>query len=229
MGALSDLSFLFFPAYCAVCKRSLYSGEEAICTSCVLKLPRTGITEESGNRVEKLFWGRVDVEFAGAFLKMPRRGLVHHLMHQLKYHERKAVGVRLGALYGLELSRSERMKGFDAIIPVPLHPKKYHLRGYNQCDCIAEGMQKTMGIPVLNNYLRRITHNSSQTRKTRYMRWKNVETIFSVNDADALKNKHILLVDDVITTGATIEACAQQLKEIDGLKLSVAAIAIPLR
>jgi ComF family protein len=183
--------------------------------------------DERGNKLERLFWGRVDIQSATAFLKMPRDGMVHTLIHELKYHENKNVGVRLGKLFGQELMSSKSMSQFDVILPVPLHPKKLYQRGYNQCDCIGEGLQHVMGGEMMSTNLTRAKFNSSQTRKGRYERWKNVETIFEVNQPEKLEGRKVLLIDDVITTGSTIEACAQVLTRIPGLKLSVASIAMP--
>lgn len=184
--------------------------------------------DESGNKLERLFWGRTDIEAATAFLKMPREGTVHRLIHELKYKENKSVGIRLGKLFGTELVSSQRMNHYDYIIPVPLHPKKLYLRGYNQCDCIAEGLSHTLGSEMLTDHLRRIVFTQSQTRKSRYDRWKNVETIFGVRNPEILEGKRVLLIDDVITTGSTIEACSNVLNQIRGLRLSVASLAMPV-
>jgi ComF family protein len=184
--------------------------------------------DERGNRIEKLFWGRADVQFATAFLKMPKNGVVHHLIHRLKYHDYKNVGVYLGKLFARDLMLSSQMSDFDVIIPVPLHPKKLHSRGYNQCDCIAEGMNIIMENRVVSDNLVRKENTSTQTKKSRYARWKNVETIFTVLRPSELEGKSVLLIDDVITTGATIEACAAVLNAIPGLKLSVASVALPV-
>lgn len=184
--------------------------------------------DEQGNKLERLFWGRTDIQSATAFLKMPREGTVHKLIHELKYKENKNVGIRLGKLFGTELHASQRMNQFDFIIPVPLHPKKMYLRGYNQCDCIAEGITATLGSELMTDNLCRITFTQSQTRKSRYERWKNVETIFGVRNPSQLEGKRILLIDDVITTGSTIEACSNVLNKIQGLKLSVASLAMPI-
>ncbi|MBL0315316.1 MAG: ComF family protein [Flavobacteriales bacterium] len=223
-----DFSALFFPAYCAGCHRSLVKGEESICLYCQSRLPRTAMHDERGNKLERLFWGRTDIEAATAFLKMPREGTVHRLIHELKYKENKSVGIRLGKLFGTELVSSQRMNQYDYIIPVPLHPKKLYLRGYNQCDCIAEGLSHTLGSEMLTDHLRRIVFTQSQTRKSRYDRWKNVETIFGVRNPEILEGKRVLLIDDVITTGSTIEACSNVLNQIRGLRLSVASLAMPV-
>lgn len=223
---LNDFFLLLFPDYCAGCTRLLVKGESAICFSCQASLPRLNQHDYRDNKLERKFWGRTDVLMATAFLKMSKKNIVRKIIHDLKYHDNKSVGVALGKLLGIELSKSNDMNQFDFIIPVPLHPKKLFQRGYNQCDCIAEGLSESMNIPVCNNQLIRAQFNKSQTRKSRYKRWENVEGIFAVKDQQYLANKSVLLVDDIITTGSTIEACATELNKIDGLKLSVAAIAI---
>jgi ComF family protein len=228
MSYLGDFASLFFPVYCTACGQTLIIGEESLCLKCQVALPRTYMHDDRGNRLEKLFWGRVDIRAATAFLKMPRQGVVHHLIHELKYHDNKNIGIRLGKLFGLELKSSQTMNEFDAIIPVPLHQQKLYTRGYNQCDCIAEGLEQVLGIPTIRDNLVRIKYNDSQTRMGRYQRWENVETIFNVREPQSLKDLRILLVDDVITTGSTIESCANALNLIPGLKLSVASLALPV-
>lgn len=227
MSYATDLGALFFPKYCSSCNRNLMHFEKAVCMHCLTHLPRLQLHDERDNAVEKLFWGRIDVEAATAFLSMPRNGISHRLIHRLKYHGDQEVGERLGALFAHELLESERMKGIDVIVPVPLHPKKMHVRGYNQCDCIARGMAETLGAEISLNNLTRTHFSATQTRRGRISRWSNVKDIFWVREPEKFENKRILLVDDVITTGATIEACATALLKINGVQLSVGALAIP--
>jgi ComF family protein len=227
MSYATDLGALFFPKYCSSCNRNLMHYEKAVCMHCLTHLPRLQLHDERDNAVEKLFWGRIDVEAATAFLSMPRNGISHRLIHRLKYHGDQEVGERLGALFAHELLESERMKGIDVIVPVPLHPKKLHVRGYNQCDCIARGMAETLGADISLNNLTRTHFSATQTRRGRISRWSNVKDIFWVREPEKFENKRILLVDDVITTGATIEACATALLKINGVQLSVGALAIP--
>lgn len=227
MSIASDLGLLLFPNYCSVCNRNLMHYEKAICLHCQSHLPRMRICDEQDNVVEKVFWGRVPLESATALMKMPRNGVAHRLIHRLKYHNDQEVGERLGALLGHELLQSKRMREFDYIVPVPLHPKKLHLRGYNQCDCIAKGIAEVIDAGAMLNFLTRVQHTSSQTRRGRMSRWNNVKDIFWVNHPETFENARVLLVDDVITTGATIEACANALLKVKGIKLSVAALAVP--
>jgi len=227
MSLASDLGLLLFPNYCSVCNRNLMHYEKAICLHCQSRLPRLQICNESDNLVERVFWGRVPLDSATALLRMPRNGVTHRLIHRLKYHNDQEVGERLGALLGHEMQQSTRMSAFDYIIPVPLHPKKMYVRGYNQCDCIAKGISEALNVGVLYGNLTRVQHTSSQTRRGRLSRWNNVKDIFWVKHPEVLENTRVLLVDDVITTGATIEACANALLKVDGIKLSAAALAVP--
>jgi ComF family protein len=220
---------LFFPDYCAGCGQHLMRLEEGLCLSCLLQLPRTGMHDEHHNYVERIFWGRADVVAATAFLRMPRHGMVHKLIHELKYRDNQQVGRTLGKLFASELARSERMSDFDMIIPVPLHPKKQNQRGYNQCLCIAEGMVKELPAELSQKHLVRNFYNNSQTRKSRFERWRNVDGLFALRKPHELRGKRILLVDDVVTTGATIEACIHALQRASGVKVSVAALAMPVR
>lgn len=227
MNYATDLTTLFFPKYCSSCNRNLMHYEKAVCMHCLTRLPRLHMHDEPNNAVEKIFWGRVNLHAAAAFLSMPRNGISHRLIHRLKYHGDQEVGERLGALFGHELTESARLKGIDMIVPVPLHPKKLHLRGYNQCDCIARGMAEALGASISINNLTRTHFSSTQTRRGRISRWSNVKDIFWVREPEKFEGKHILLIDDVITTGATIEACSTALLKVPGIKLSVAALAIP--
>jgi len=227
MSYATDFGTLFFPKYCSSCNRNLMHYEKAVCMHCLTHLPRLQMHDERDNAVEKLFWGRIELEAATAFLSMPRNGISHRLIHRLKYHGDQEVGERLGALFAHELLETERMKGIDVIVPVPLHPKKLHVRGYNQCDCMARGMADTLGAEVSLNNLTRTHFSASQTRRGRISRWSNVKDIFWVREPEKFENKRILLIDDVITTGATIEACASALRKIYGVHLSVGALAIP--
>jgi ComF family protein len=179
------------------------------------------------NRLERLLWGRVHYASASAFLRMPKQGEVHRMIHELKYKNNQSVGLELGTLFGEELKSSDRMSSFDWIIPVPLHPKRLKQRGYNQCDSIVQGVAESLGTGYQLNNLIRAQYNDSQTRMSRFKRWQNVESIFQLNQPETFQNAHVLLMDDVITTGSTIEACAQVLHQVKGIRLSIASIAIP--
>ncbi|MBL7884671.1 MAG: ComF family protein [Bacteroidia bacterium] len=222
---LKDFFALIYPKICLSCGKNLFKNEQSICTYCNYHLPKTNYHLDNDNPIEKIFWGRTIIFAASAFCNFGKGGKVQHLMHQLKYKGQKELGVTLGKLYGYDLKKSERFNSVDVIIPVPLHVKKIRKRGYNQSALFAEGLSKSMNVPTDFNVLYRVVESETQTKKSRFSRWQNVETIFQLKDKERLKGKHILLVDDVITTGATIEACAQTLQQIQDVKISVATIA----
>lgn len=225
---LNECLELFFPHYCAGCGVSLRHFQKALCVPCLTKLPRTGMHDHPDNRLEKLLWGRVSYSSASAFLRMPKQSEVHRMIHELKYKSNQTIGFELGQMFGAELRDSQRMSKFDCVLPVPLHPKRLKERGYNQCDSIVQGVAEAMSVEYSLNNLVRHQYNRSQTRMGRYKRWQNVEAIFTVKRPHDFENAHVLLIDDVITTGSTIESCAQVLATIPGIRVSVAAIAIPL-
>ena len=216
---------LFFPLNCNACGTALVSQENVICTSCSFKLPRTGFHTNIENPISRVFWGRVTLESASSFLFFNKGGYVQQLIHQLKYKGKKSIGLYLGKLYGNDLIETDNYKNIDIILPVPLHPKKEKERGYNQSLIIAQGLGQAMQKPVSADNLIKQLHTSSQTKKSRYSRWENVKDAFRVLSPDLLVGKHILLVDDVLTTGATIEACAAKLLEIEDVKVSVVTLA----
>lgn len=222
---LNDFISLIFPQVCASCGNSLYKNEQTLCTYCVYHLPKTNFHLNNDNPVAKIFWGRVDILSAGAFYGFNKGGRVQHIIHQLKYKGRKEVGFAVGKLYGYELKMCDSFKSVDTIIPVPLHPKKIKKRGYNQSEAFAEGLAASMEVPANVKTLFRAYESETQTKKSRFSRWQNVESIFQLKDIKSLEGKHVLLVDDVVTTGATLEACAQTLQQIPGIKISVATIA----
>ncbi len=173
----------------------------------------------------QIFWGRLPLHSATSFLFFNKGGNVQHLIHRLKYKRKPEVGIYLGRLMGFQLMDSPLFAEVDLIIPVPLHPKKERIRGYNQSEIIGKGLEQSMKAVLSTGNLIRSVHTSSQTKKSRYGRWENVKGIFEVKNPEILKGKHLLLVDDVITTGATLESCANTLLEVPGIKLSVASLA----
>jgi ComF family protein len=226
MNLLRDLFFLVFPEICAVCGNSLWKNETILCTSCNFHLPRTNFHTESENQVNCSFWGRARTENAGAYLYFNKGNKVQKLIHQLKYKGRRDVGVFLGRQYGLYLKERSGFRTVDCIIPVPLHIKKMKSRGYNQSEAIADGLGQILDLPVDTTSFKRSISTETQTRKSRFRRWENVADIFTVSSPETLTYKHILLVDDVITTGATIESCVNSLLTVPGIRISVVAIAI---
>jgi ComF family protein len=222
---LNDFISLIFPELCASCGNNLYKNEDIICTWCVYHLPKTNFHLYNDNPIAKIFWGRINIHSAAAFYGFNKGGRVQHLVHQLKYKGRKEIGHALGKLYGSDLKKAENFCSVQTVIPVPLHPKKIKKRGYNQSEAFASGIAESMAAEPDFKTLYRAKESETQTKKTRFSRWENVETIFQLRDQRAHTGKHILLVDDVVTTGATLEACAQTLLQIPDVKISVATIA----
>jgi len=220
-----DFISLLFPRLCYGCGNYLMRNERLICTECYILIPRTNYHLKTDNPVSQLFWGRCMIEQAAAFSFYTRDSRIRRLIHQLKYKGIREVGPELGRIYARTLKSSGFLDDIDLIIPVPLHPSKKRQRGYNQSDLISLGISEVSGIPMESDLLVRKTVSKTQTRKTRYDRWINVEDIFRVTDQDRIKDMHILLVDDVITTGSTLEACASELLKVENVKVSVAALA----
>lgn len=221
---IKDLVNIFYPKICAACAETLMKNENILCTKCRYELPRTNFHTDQENEVARIFWGRVHIEYATAYFLFQKGGRVQKLMHKLKYRGEKEVGIELGRIIGREL-RLTPFNQIDLIVPVPLHKSKKYKRGYNQSELIAEGIGEAMNKPVNTSTLYRNVANPTQTRKHRYDRWTNVEDIFIIKDTEALRNKHILLIDDIITTGATLEACASALLKAPEAKVSIVAVA----
>lgn len=225
---IRDFFSLIFPRICACCGNSLWKKEQVICTSCSHHLPKTDFHLDVDNPVSRLFWGRVTIEGAGAFLSFNKGSRVQSLIHQLKYKGRKDIGVWLGYRYGLALKEAPVFQSVSFIVPVPLHRKKQLKRGYNQSEQVAIGLSDSMKVPVNTQTLVRVKATETQTRKSRFRRWENVKEIFAITAPELFVNKHILLVDDVITTGATLESCILTLATIPGCRVSVASLATAL-
>jgi len=220
-----DFISLLFPRLCYGCGNHLVRNESLICTECYVMIPRTNYHLEPDNPVAQLFWGRCRIEKAAAFSYYTRDSRIRKLIHQMKYKGAREIGAELGRIYAVSLMSSKFLDDIDIIIPVPLHPSKVRQRGFNQSDEISRGISSVSGLPVDTATLVRKTVTQTQTRKSRYERWTNVSDIFYVTDEDKLKGRHVLLVDDVITTGSTIEACADEILKTEATKVSVAAIA----
>lgn len=219
-----DFIALFYPNICAACSEPLVQNEQLLCTTCRYELPKTNFHSDPDNEVARIFWGRVKIEHASAHFYFQKGGRVQELMHKLKYKGQQDIGIELGKMIGRDL-QSSPFSQIDAIIPVPLHPIKKRKRGYNQSECIASGISETLNKPVDTKSLQRKIANPTQTRKHRFERWSNVEGIFALTNPEALANKHILLIDDIITTGATLEACASTLLQAKNVKVSILAVA----
>lgn len=226
MSIWTDLWHLFFPQTCLLCGGQLVEGERMVCLKCLSGLPRTHFHLRKDNLVERNFWGKFPVERAASFLYYAKGGDVRQLLYELKYHGNQEVGEVMGRVMASELMRSHFFDGIDLIVPVPLHQRKERRRGYNQSECLARGISAVTGIPVDIKVIIRSRYNETQTRKGQYERWENVRNLFACIAPEGLEGKHILLVDDVLTTGATIVSCADALGDIPGLRISVLTLAL---
>jgi len=220
-----DFISLLFPRKCYACGSHLVRNESLICTECYVVIPRTNYHTLTDNPVAQLFWGRCMIEKAAAFSYYNKGSRIRKLIHNLKYKGIRELGYELGRIYGLSLDSSGFMDDIDLIIPVPLHPEKKQIRGYNQSEIISFGIADAVHLPVDVNSLVRTIVSATQTKRSRYERWTNVEGIFEVIDPQPIMRKHVLLVDDVITTGSTIESCVNELLKTEGVKVSVVALA----
>ncbi len=222
---LHDIADLFFPRLCPICRRAMYRNEEGICTDCLHRLPRTDYHINPFNPMAQLFLGKVPLERCAAFLLFTTPGDARHLIHHIKYQGGKECGYTLGKIYARELQPTGFFHGIDHIVPVPLHPSKLRHRGYNQSEWIARGIGETTGIPLLNEVLYHTRDTHSQTRKTIYQRWLDTHTAYETDPDFDGNGKHILLVDDVVTTGATLLACAQALRQQGDIRISCLSLA----
>jgi ComF family protein len=220
-----DFISLLFPRLCYACGNQLMRNESLICTECFVVIPRTNYHFVEDNPVAQLFWGRCLIEKAAAFSYYNKGSRIRKLIHNLKYNGVREIGYELGRLYGLSLKTSGFINDIDIIIPVPLHPMKKSIRGFNQSETISMGIADATHLPVDIKSLARVLVSATQTKRSRYERWTNVEGIFQVLDSQTIMGKHVLLVDDVITTGSTIESCTNELLKIEGVKVSVVALA----
>lgn len=222
---LLDFLYLFFPNYCRGCEESLVKGEKIICTRCMLDLPKSNYHLERNNPFYLKFSGRIPVKFVMTLFKFVKRGKVQHLLHALKYKNQPEIGVQLGRVYGADLLAVAYKDHFDFIVPVPLHPSKRRKRGYNQSEEFGKGLSEILEIPCTEKFLKRIRATATQTRKSKLNRWENVSEVFEVREREELKGKRVLLVDDVVTTGATLEACGEKLLKAGCGDVSIACIA----
>jgi ComF family protein len=222
---LSPLLHLFYPHVCTGCGSDLLDEDNLLCLDCLDGLPHTNFAMHPGNPVEKIFRGRIDILAAMSEFYFTKGGLVQKLIHELKYNGNKEIGHYLGNMMGRSMLNCERFSGLNEIIPLPLFIEKEFKRGYNQAAVLSSGISNILQLPVRNDIVSRKRYTETQTKKHRTERWENVEGSFAINNEDHCFNKHILLVDDVITTGATLEACGSSILGIDGTKLSIATLA----
>ena len=223
---LRDVSHLAFPFNCFGCGNALDEDELPICNECQSSLPLTRYWEYDDNEVAKMFWGRIPLEHATSLMYFIKDGLVQELIHQLKYNGKKEVGSILGELLGAKLKETP-FSDVDVVVPVPLHASRLKKRGYNQCDFIASGISAALEKSNNNRIVKRLRANETQTTKSRYERWINVKELFRVEQPQFVMGKHVLLVDDVVTTVATLEACADALLQVPDTRVSIATLACP--
>jgi ComF family protein len=223
----SGLTHLFYPSLCEGCSKPLLQEEEVLCLNCsIYNLPRTAYHHIHENETYMRFAGRLKIEKATSLAYFTDGGLLQHLLHGLKYKDQQQIGIYLGKQLAHDIKQLNWQKGIDAIIPVPLHPKKEAARGFNQAILIAEAIGDVLNISVCKDVVKRSRFTETQTHKTREERIANMEAAFEVGDKANLEGKHILIIDDVLTTGATLEACARALLGMSGLRVSIATIGI---
>jgi ComF family protein len=222
----SGFAHLLYPQLCEACSRPLLGTEHVLCTACSIQLPKTEYHHIQDNDTALRLAGRIPFQHATSFAWFTNDGLLQHLLHGLKYAGKKEIGIYLGTQFGIDLAACPWSAEIDAIIPVPLAPKKEAARGYNQSTLIATGLSRQLRVPVHSNVLLRTRNTESQTSKSRSERLENMKDAFLVQNTHLLENKHVLIIDDVLTTGATIEACAIALKTVPGIKVSICSIGI---
>lgn len=224
---LSDFANLLFPTLCLSCRRSLEANEPVLCTACRVHLPETGQHRDPYNSAFlNKFAENLPLQFVVSYLQYTKGGIVQRLIHQIKYKGQKEAAKVIGGWYGHQLkTESDLTDKIDVLIGVPLHRSRFNQRGYNQTDWIAEGLSESLGVPMRTDVLIRQRFKTSQTRKGRMERWENVKTVFAVANAEDVRNKNVVIVDDVLTTGATVEACAVQLHKAGCRSIGVITIA----
>lgn len=223
--AAGDLLHLFYPHVCAGCGEHLPQKDQSVCLSCFLALPATNFQHISGNAVEKIFYGRIKINTAMAAYFFSKNSSLQHIIHAFKYENHREACIQMGIWMGILIQHGDRINGIDLLIPIPLHRSREKKRGYNQAALLCEGIHRVTGIPYDVDAVVRLKSTETQTRKSRTARWQNVQSGFVINDPTAIANKNILLVDDVITTGATLEACAEVMLKSNPMSLSIAALA----
>lgn len=223
---LKSLLNLFFPKVCFACLNVLSDNEDTICVNCRHDLPVTNFHFDDDDSVKKVLYGRATIENGTALFRFEKKGLVQQLIHGLKYKGYETIGITLGNWLGGELKNLEAYRAVDIVIPVPLHKNKLKKRGYNQVTKFGQQIAKALDAEYLDNVLVKVSNTQSQTIKTRLARWNNTDELFAITKTELLENKHILLVDDIITTGATMEACITVLNHTKNIKISIATMAI---
>ena len=229
MALINDFMSLIYPRFCEACDGLLFKHEAIMCNKCLVTLPKSNFHKDPNNPILQALGGRMLLKNASSLYVFEKQGKVQKLLHALKYENQQTLGAFLGEAFYTHIAPSSFFETVDLIVPVPLHKNKLRTRGYNQSECFAKGISVKSGIALNTTNLKREKETSTQTKKRKYERWENVNNVFALNSIDEFKNKHILLVDDVITTGATIEAVWQSLKDVEGLSVSLASIAYAMK
>lgn len=225
MGLWNDFLSLIYPRSCVCCSKLLIKDEEFICNYCFVNLPKSNFHKEPDSELDRVFEGRLPLKKAGSYLVFEKSGKVQKILHSIKYQRNQELAVKIGQWYGELLKENESIAKSDIIIPVPLHNKKLKERGFNQSEAFAKGLSQSLNIPVSVNNLVRTEYTSTQTRKSKIERWENVKDKFELQNLEEIQNKTILLVDDVITTGATIDACYEALQKANLFNVNVVSLA----
>ena len=219
----NSILHILFPHVCDGCGSDIIDEESSLCMKCIAEMPETNFHLHANNPIEKIFWGRLPIINATAQYYFIKESLMQHLMHQLKYKGNKELGKQLGRLMGYDLQKTSRFKTVHYLVPLPLFPSKEKRRGYNQATILCEGIAEVMDVEILRDVIARTQFTETQTRKGRIERWQNIEGKFELMRPEKIADKNILLVDDVITTGATLEACGHELLQASP-KLSIATL-----
>ena len=223
---LSDFLKLIFPNTCHGCETMLHGNANLLCPTCMARLPRTDSHLEYNYDISKRLMGRLPCKYTLAYLYFKKQGVVQQLMHDFKYKEQIQIGEILGTWYGHELKTYKLNTQFDVVLPIPLHPSKLKKRGFNQSTIFGKALAEEMNLIFDDQVLIRNTATTTQTNKSRFLRWSNVAEVFDITDPTLLENKNILLVDDIFTTGATFEAAGQKVLQANAKTISVASLAV---
>lgn len=223
---LNDINTILVPRLCFGCNAPLYRGEEHVCTVCRNQLPLTEYTFNAENPVDRIFYGRINIIKASAFLFFTEKGIVKSIIHYLKYKNQEQIGSFLGDWYGHILKENNFLNQIDFVVPVPLHRKKLRKRGYNQVSLFAKQIATHINAQYIDHVLIKTANTRTQTKKSRILRWQNKQALYVLSDQDIFRNKNVLLLDDVITTGATMEACATALSRTTGINIYIASMAV---
>jgi ComF family protein len=226
---LQPLLHLFLPHHCVGCGSDILSNEQILCLHCIDEMPLTGFHLHGSNPVEKIFMGRVPVVQAASYLYFSKDSLLQRIVHQLKYKGHEELGLFMGRKMGETLLQTTRFNDIDVLVPIPLFTARERKRGYNQALILCEGMAEVLKLPVLPAAISRRQSSETQTHKNRIERWQNMQDKFELQQGGPLIDKHILLVDDVITTGATLEACGRELLTASGTRLSIMTMAYTVK